>query len=175
MGSESNPSLIAGRNYPVESVTWSDAQLFILNLNHKEATQRYRLPTEAEWDRSARAGTETLYFFGDVGDELGQFAWHRGDAGGTSRPVGEKAPNPWGLFDIYGNVAEWTEDYYADDYYAHGQATAPQGPGSGLRRVFRGGSWRDGFRRRRSAARRGALEDSRDGALGFRLAFTAAD
>jgi formylglycine-generating enzyme required for sulfatase activity/uncharacterized protein YecT (DUF1311 family) len=201
MGSGSNPSSFKGRTNPVERVSWDDVQVFIKKLNEKEGGQKYRLPTEAEWEHAARAGTKTLYFFGDDPEDLDSYAWYqdntrtRGErevvdarevgnaytletetqttwTGGSTHPVGGKKPNPWGLYDIYGNVWEWVSDWYGD--YPAGSATDPTGPASGSDRVDRGGSWDDTAGDCRSAGRNGDTSDSRlrHYDLGFRLAFS---
>ena len=102
----------------------------------------YRLPTEAEWEYAARAGTATLYSFGDNPDQLRQFAWFK-DSCLLRRPspVGQKAANPWGLYDMYGNVCEWCNDFYQEDYYRQSPEKDPRGPENGESRVLRGGSW----------------------------------
>jgi formylglycine-generating enzyme required for sulfatase activity len=133
-----NHSFFQGDDRPVESVSWDDANSFIDKLNQREKTQGYRLPTEAEWEFSARAGSTTDYFFGDSQTLLSQYAWHSGNSDGETHPVGEKDPNPWGLFDIIGNVWEWTGDWYGEDYYRNGPARDPLGPASGSDRVHRG-------------------------------------
>ena len=135
----SNPSDFdeCGPNCPVESVTWDDAQGFIRSLNGRAGGSRYRLPTEAEWEYAARAGTA-----GDrYSDNLDAIAWHDGNSGDRTHPVGRKAPNAWGLHDMLGNVYEWVQDWYGD--YPGGSVTDPRGPGSGSApaRLARGGSW----------------------------------
>jgi len=120
---------------PVESVSWHDAQKFIEILNQRPGTHRYRLPTEAEWEYAARAGTIGP-FGGADSDALG---WHRGNADGTTHPVGQKSPNAWGLHDMHGNVSEWVQDWYGA--YPAGSVTEPMGAPAGFFRVNRGGGW----------------------------------
>ncbi len=108
------------------TVSWNDAQEFIAALNAREGGAFYRLPTEAEWEYAARAGTTTAYSFGDDAADLDRHAWYGGDFNsGSSHPVGQKAPNPWGLYDIHGNAWEWVQDWFDPDYYARSPA-APQ-------------------------------------------------
>ena len=134
----SNPSYYKsyGPNCPVESVSWEDVQEFIARLNALAGRDRYRLPTEAEWEYAARAGTS-----GDRYGSLNEIAWYRNNSGGRTQLVGQKAPNAWGFYDMLGNVWEWVAGWYGD--YPGGFVTDPRGPGSGSSRVRRGGSWRD--------------------------------
>jgi formylglycine-generating enzyme required for sulfatase activity len=136
-----NPSFFQGDDRPVEMVSWDDANSFIDRLNQREKTQGYRLPTEAEWEYSARAGSSSDYFYGDSPLLLSQYAWHMGNSDEKTHPVGEKDPNPWGLHDVLGNVWEWTGDWYDANYYQKGPARDPLGPASGSSRVRRGCSW----------------------------------
>ena len=133
-----NPSRFSGcGRCPVEKVSWNDAQEFIRRLNARAGGTRYRLPTEAEWEYAARAGT--------VGDRYGNvdaIAWHEDNSGERTHPVGQKAPNAWGLHDMLGNVYEWVQD--RNGGYPGGLVTDPAGPSSGSFRVYRGGSWIDG-------------------------------
>ena len=132
-----NPSSFSGcGRCPVERVSWDDAQGFIRQLNGRAGGSRYRLPTEAEWEYAARAGTS-----GDRYGNLDAIAWYGDNSGNRTQPVGRKAPNAWGLHDMLGNVREWVQDWYGD--YPGGSATDPRGPGSGSIRVLRGGSWDD--------------------------------
>ena len=141
-----NPSWFdnCGGNCPVETISWDDAQKFIDELNRREGGETYRLPTEAEWEYAARAGTQTAYHFGNAVSELQRYAWY-GDRGGFfssgtgPHPVGQKRPNEWGLYDMHGNVWEWVADWYGA--YPRGAVTDPRGPWTGTNRVARGGSW----------------------------------
>jgi formylglycine-generating enzyme required for sulfatase activity len=164
----SNPSQYKGdSNRPVENVSWDDVQEFIRRLNAREGGARYRLPTEAEWEYAARAGTTTRWSFGDDASQLGRYAWYEGNARGQTHPVGQLQPNSWGLYDMHGNVREWVQDWYGS--YAGGTAETPPGPPSGSRRVDRGGSWRYTARRCRSAYRIGVAPGNRLAILGVRL------
>lgn len=169
----SNPSKFKGRNNPVEQVSWHDAQEFVRRLNAKEGHNRYRLPTEAEWEYAARAGSTTAYSFGDEADSLGAYAWYDGNSGNKTHPVGQKRPNNWGLYDMHGNVLEWVQDWYGSDYYSRSKVTDnPGGPSAGGNRVVRGGCWIDGAVHCRSATRSLITPASRSGCYGFRLALS---
>lgn len=152
------------------TVSWLDANEFIKRLNEREGVERYRLPTEAEWEYVARAGTETDYSFGDDSRELSRYAWHGESFGsGSSHPVGQKLPNGWGLYDMHGNVWEWVNDWYADDYYSRSPDKDPLGPEQGEERVVRGGSWHNTATSWRSAFRRSYEPDYRGISIGFRV------
>ena len=128
-----------GDKYPVEQVSWEDAQKFITELN-KKSGEKYRLPTEAEWEYAARAGASYKY---SGGDDLDAVAWYDGNSGNTTHPVGQKKANAFGVYDMSGNVWEWCADWYDGKYYASSPQDNPTGPDSGTRRVLRGGSWFD--------------------------------
>jgi formylglycine-generating enzyme required for sulfatase activity len=105
-----NPSNFKGdANLPVGNVSWEDVQEFIRKLNAKEGGTKYRLPTEAEWEYAARAGTTTAYSYGNDVSQLKEYAWYAENAGGKTHPVGQKEPNAWGLHDKHGNVWEWVQ------------------------------------------------------------------
>jgi len=137
------PSFSKGPTNPVGGVSWNDTTEFCKKLSGK-TRQTVRLPTEAEWEYACRAGTQTAFSFGDDPSALGDYAWHRGNSGGRSLPVGQKKPNAWGLYDMHGNVWEWCADWYGkypSRAFWEGPATDPSGPASGTARVLRGGSW----------------------------------
>ena len=157
---------------PMERVSWDDVQEFIRALNEKEGHTRYRLPTEAEWEYAARAGTDSTDSFGDAVHHLRKYAWWRGNAETETRPVGQKLPNPWGLYDMYGNVGEWVQDWYDADYYGSSPETDPKGPSSGSFRVFRGGSWLDYAFDCRSTTRNASSAEENFIFIGFRLALS---
>lgn len=168
-----------GPDYPVYYVTWNDCQEFILKLNEiKQGT--FRLPTEAEWEYACRAGTTTRYSYGDASDcgdvcELcathDRYMWWCGNNRPTgAKEVGLKEPNPWGLFDMHGNIYEWCLDWWQDPY-PRTEIVDPQGPAEGTFRVLRGGGWSYDAAGCRSAFRYGYAPDSRRsyGGFGFRV------
>jgi formylglycine-generating enzyme required for sulfatase activity len=152
-----NPSRWKAAANPVEQVRWSDAVKYCNKRSQSEGLQPcydlrawtcnfdangYRLPTEAEWEYACRAGSTSAYFFGDNPSKLGDYAWYDKNSGGHPRPVGQKQPNRWGLFDICGNVWEWCNDFYKVDYYSEAPPQDPKGPKEGDNKVLRGGAWR---------------------------------
>ncbi len=192
-----NPSFFkeCGDDYPVEQVSWHDAQEFIRRLNKKDGIAAYRLPTEAEWEYAARANSTAtlsegvLYIVG--GNEtaiLENIAWFSGNSCGenksgnkgdtwqtgnyvcracSTQAVGQKPANPWGLYDMLGNVWEWVQDWQGA--YPTGPVTDPTGPPTGTMRVFRGGAWLSGAGYCLPAFRGGDNPAMRDIAIGFRL------
>ena len=167
-----NPSHFTdcGDTCPVENVSWEDAQAFIEELNLREGIRVYRLPTEAEWEYATRAGTRTVYSFGNTKSQLRAYGWYRDNSDNTTHPVRGKRPNGWGLYDLHGNVWEWVTDWYGD--YPSGRVTDPQGPSSGTHRVIRGGGWRYNARDCRTASRGIGMPGFRSSYVGFRLART---
>ena len=175
----SNPSRFKGARNPVDSVSWDDCTNFVAKLKEKVPGQAFRLPTEAEWEYACRAGTTTKYSFGDSETSLGEYAWYESNSGLTTHPVGEKKPNAWGLYDMYGNVWEWCADWSCR--YTDGDQTDPiDAPTPGKtnsrynhnRRVIRGGSSRS-FSTATSASRGWSSPDTLCDTFGLRLAATA--
>lgn len=126
-------------NHPMTLVSWTDASAYCDWLTDKTGTL-YRLPTEAEWEYAARGGKKSKNFEYSGSNKLEAVGWYDADGNGT-KPVGQKAPNELGLYDMSGNVFEWCADWYDPDYYANSPDTDPRGPLNGQSRVMRGGSW----------------------------------
>jgi formylglycine-generating enzyme required for sulfatase activity len=154
---------------PAINVSWEDAQQYIAWLNTATG-KHYRLPTEAEWEYAARAGSATRYSWGD---ELGKNKANCGDCGSQwdkqTAPVGSFQANGFGLFDMHGNVWEWVQDLYDEEYYSSSSAQNPQGPDTGRSRVNRGGCWGSSAKSMRSAIRLNNSPGVRYDGLGFRL------
>lgn len=172
-----NPSHFKGeKNLPVENVSWDKCQEFVKKLREKD-TKPYRLPTEAEWEYSCRAGTKTAFYFGDTisTDQANYDGTHTyGDGGkGVYRkktmPVGSFPANPWGLYDMHGNVWQFCQDWYGD--YPQEDVVDPQGPDKGNSRVARGGSWGNTPHQARSAHRGSADPMTRGTNDGLRVCF----
>ena len=163
-----NPSSHKGKNLPVDTISWDNIYLFIRKLNQKEG-QKYRLPTEAEWEYAARAGGTGLYSFGDNAKELGQYGWFKDNSGGKPHPVGQRKPNAFGLYDMHGNVWEWVHDWYKDTYYTESPENDPKGPEKGLYRAERGGSWDSSANALRPTVRISNPQDTQCPFSGFRL------
>lgn len=159
-------------NNPTVYISWNDCQEFIRRLNQKERTNKYRLPTEAEWEYACRAGSTTRFHFGESDSILGDYAWYKNNAWDVgekyARTVAQKQPNAWGLYNMHGNVWEWCQDWYEN--YPTGHITDPKGPSSGKSRVFRGGGWFSYAWDCRSAYRDWYSPDFRINYIGFRVA-----
>jgi formylglycine-generating enzyme required for sulfatase activity len=172
---DANPSHFQGSDdRPVEQISWEEARVFCDKLNTLEGprlgSERYRLPTEAEWEYACRAGSTARFSFGDDAAGLGDYAWFSGNSGGQTHPVGQKRPNAWGLYDMHGNVWEWCEDWYEANYYANSPGADPPGPSGASDRVIRGVCWSGLPRSARSARRLRVTPGNRSLNLGFRLA-----
>ena len=174
----SNPSYFNGDSLPVENVSWNECKMFIEKVN-AQLHCGARLPTEAEWEYACRAGTTTVYSWGnalngDMANCNGKHPWGttvKGRYRGETAPVGSYAANAWGFFDMLGNVEEWCNDWYGD--YSADSVTDPMGAASSDIRVLRGGAWGSYACRCRSASRgRWGLPGSRDDRYGFRLCCT---
>jgi formylglycine-generating enzyme required for sulfatase activity len=178
-----NLSEFKGARNPIERVSWEDAVEFCRKLSalpeEKAAGRVYRLPTEAEWEYACRAGSTTKYCFGDSEAQLGDYAWFRQNSGSKThpthpvgeKPVGEKQPNGWGLYDMHGNVWEWCSDWYVE--YPKGAVSDPTGAREGSYRVLRGGGWVDVAADCRSAHRYGYDPSDRNMLYGFRVALSS--
>ena len=173
MGTNPSHFTAAGREAPVEQVSWDDAIAFCAKLTEREKAAgrlptgyTYNLPTEAQREYACRAGTE-----GPFAGDLAAMAWYEPNSGGTTHPVGMKQPNAWGLYDMEGNVWEWCRDWYGP--YPGGDLTNPAGPSSGSIRVIRGGSWGNDAAYCRSAYRPYDEPGDRGTYVGFRLALSA--
>jgi formylglycine-generating enzyme required for sulfatase activity len=161
---DANPSHFNGPDLPVETVSWNDAQEFIGKLNAMNDGYRYRLPTEAEWEYAARAGTTGAW----AGD-LDSMAWYRANSGVQTHPVGQKQPNAWGLHDMLGNVWEWCQDWYGENHDQNSPMSNPTGPSSGVFHVLRGGDFGLFATDAPFALRFGYLPEIRYPSAGFRL------
>ncbi len=177
-----NPSRWKGERNPVEQVRWSDAVRFCNRRSELEglkpcydlktwkcdfSADGYRLPTEAEWEYACRAGTTSQYYFGTSPAKLGNYAWYDKNSGGRPRPVGQKLPNLWGLYDMSGNVWQWCNDFYKVDYYTGSPKQDPRGPDTGENKVVRGGAWRFGAESCRSGFRYNESQGYSDVCFGY--------
>jgi formylglycine-generating enzyme required for sulfatase activity len=174
-----------GDDYPAADISWDDAVDFCRKMTEQERRAgrlsndwEYTLPTEAQWERACRARTETRFSFGDDESKLGEYAWLEDNAGNAGEPyahrVGQKKANPWGVYDMHGNVREWCRDCYAERLPGGRDPDAQaDAKGAGPFRVFRGGSWADSAAFCRSAERFRDSPSDRSNVLGFRIALSA--
>lgn len=162
-----NPSRTKGRTWPVENMSWDEAQLYVQKLS-QQTGQRYRLPSEAEWEYASRAGSSTIYPWGENDHLLHVHAWFNSIAHAPN-PVGMKNPNPFGLHDMVGNVAEWTQDCWHDHFKGAPQDGSAWTSGRCSLKTVRGGSWNDGPSDLRSAKRLGIPKDFSGNTLGLRV------
>ncbi|MFO0868826.1 MAG: formylglycine-generating enzyme family protein [Pirellulales bacterium] len=176
------------RQHPVETVSFLDAVEFCIKLSKQEILKPvyssannaytlipgdgYRLPTEAEWEYACRAGTNTAWFHGEQESELGTVAWFGGNSGGRTHAVRQLKANPFGLYDVHGNVWEWCQDWHDAQAYSQrgpGPTEDPQGPDGRSAHVLRGGHWYNNFANCRSAFRASAGVGYRNPNAGFRV------
>lgn len=155
---------------PLVCVSWNDTQVFNGWFSRKGG-KSYRLPTEAEWEYAARSGGKREKYAG--GDDLDRIAWYSSNSGSKTRPVGTKAPNGLGLYDMSGNVWEWCQDWYGENYYGESPKNNPPGPSNGQYRVLRGGSWGNDRVLGRAASRNWGEPASRGLNYGLRLSLSA--
>ena len=168
----SNPSRFTGNNQrPVENVSWNDCQEFIRRLNSLTG-KNFRLPTEAEWEYASRGGKHSKsYVYKYSGsNNADEVAWYDSNSGSKTHPVKTKKANKLGLYDMSGNVWEWCNDWYNENYYKNSPQTNPTGPSEGGRRVLRGGSWSYSGRFVRVSYRSGNAPGHRGRSGGLRLA-----
>ena len=178
-----DPSHFKGSNRPVEQISWADAALYCNSRSRAEGFEPcyneetgacdfddngYRLPTEAEWEYACRAGNAGDYCFGDNPKSMNLYAWYAENANGKTQPVGQKRPNAWGIYDMHGNVMEWCNDVYSQDYYANSIETDPKGPPETPKSKFvlRGGAWNREDKACRSSYRIGEYPGQLDGCFG---------
>jgi len=182
-----DPSHFKNPKNPLEQINWTDAATYCNERSFAEGLEPcydeetwkcnfqangYRLPTEAEWEYACRAGTNTRYCFGNDARKLKDYAWFTENSSAKTHPVGQKKPNLWGLYDMHGNVAEWCNDFYSENYYKSSPEKNPEGPSGGKERVLRGGAWNSSADSCRSSYRASdpSIDDTclASDAIGFR-------
>lgn len=168
---DKNNSKFKGDGLPVERVSWNDSKEYLKRLNTSERTSQFRLPSEAEWEYAARGGTSTQFYWGDKIDN--DYVWYFGTSNYKTHPVGLKKPNPFGLYDMLGNVWEWVEDWFSRDYFKTSALHNPKGPETGKFKVKRGGSQANLISHIKSHTRYRASVNKRHHINGFRIAFSA--
>ena len=177
MGKNPSGHKRCGDGCPVEQVSWDDVQKFIQKLNQKEGADKYRLPTEAEWEYACRAGSTSAFPNGNISElqcgrdpNLDAMGWYCWNSKNSVQPVAQKKPNAWGLYDMSGNVQEWCQDWFGG--YPDDEVVNPNGPKEGSYRVMRGGVWYSPARDARCASRFGSPPRYRFQHIGFRLCMT---
>jgi len=189
-----DPSHFKNPKNPLEQINWTDAALYCNDRSRAEDLEPcydeetwecnfqangYRLPTEAEWEYACRAGTATKFSFDNDVRKLKTFAWFAENSSGKTHPVGQKKPNPWGLYNMHGNVSEWCNDFYSENYYKHSPEKDPKGPAKGEEKVLRGGAWSSSAGSCRSSYRTSdpSIDDTclASDAIGFRCVRNASN
>ncbi len=159
--------------HPAAYISWYDMQEFIATMNEDADEELYRLPTEAEWEYACRAGTTTLWSSGDSEVQLGEYAWYGPNAFNVgltyAQPVGTKLPNPWGLYDMHGNLFEWVQDWFGANHYRQSLRVDPRGPATGFVCVVRGGCFSADGENLRSARRESFHPGDRSYGIGARI------
>lgn len=169
----SNPAIFRENlQAPVESISWLEAQDFCRKLAAR-SQHFYRLPSESEWEYACRASTNTAYHFGDSPAQLADYAWFADNANKRSQPVGQKVPNPWGLYEMHGGVWEWCEDIWHDNFNGAPADGSAWIDSNSSRRVRKGGSWSNQSKQCRSASREWHWQSDRYNDIGFRVAISA--
>ncbi len=192
LGDKCHPSQFNGADRPVERISWHHAQEFCYSLS-RIVKKDYRLPSEAEWEYACRAGTKTIYHFGDDENKLGDYAWYRENSmreqgywktkTSETSPVGLKKPNPWGLYDMHGNVWEWCEDDYDDEERNYDYEGILDGSAQvnievnianygNVAKVIRGGGWRSDAKYCCSSSRSLEISINDENNIGFRVAYS---
>jgi formylglycine-generating enzyme required for sulfatase activity len=169
LGNWRTPRFTQDDDHPVVCISWNDAVAYTKWFSIK-GNRKYRLPTEAEWEYAARSGGKREKYAGS--DDVDAVAWHSGNSGNRTHAVGQKLPNGLGLYDMSGNVWQWTGDWYGATYYRESSRMNPEGPKSGTNRIFRGGSWFYDARGARASYRDFYPPEYRGSYLGFRLVCT---
>lgn len=164
-----NPSVNRGRTLPVENVSWDEVQAFIEILSEKTG-KVYRLPSETEWEYASRSGSSSQYYFGDSDKHLSDYAWYSANSGGKTRPVGLKKPNRFGLHDMLGNVWEWTQDCWNENYNGAPADETAWASGDCDARVIRSGSFYFKPSYLRTSSRNRDYTDIKNFNIGFRVA-----
>jgi formylglycine-generating enzyme required for sulfatase activity len=167
-----NPSYFGQGNYPVENVSWEEAVEFCQQTSSK-FSYSLRLPTEAEWEYACRGRTQTRFSFGDNAGDLSVYGWYEINSYKKTHPVGQKKANPFGLYDMHGNVWEWCSDWFDSQYYENSPMLDPAGPSTGQGSVLRGGGWLNGENICRSATRIGLTQTNKSSYIGFRVVMNA--